>query len=42
MNAIEKLNSPVQSLWYDNIQRKMLENDEFAAMIERGNIQRKV
>jgi transaldolase/glucose-6-phosphate isomerase len=27
-----------QSLWYDNIQRKLLENGELKAMIERGDI----
>ncbi|MFQ5616497.1 MAG: transaldolase [Anaerolineales bacterium] len=27
-----------QSIWYDNIQRKLLENGELAAMIERGDI----
>jgi len=38
MNPISKLTSLGQSLWYDNIQRKILENSEFAAMIERGDI----
>lgn len=38
MNAIEKLTQLGQSLWYDNIQRKLLENGEFAAMIRRGDI----
>ena len=37
-SAIEKLTSLGQSLWYDNIQRKILENGEFKAMIERGDI----
>ena len=27
-----------QSLWYDNIQRRLLENGEMAALIERGEI----
>ena len=27
-----------QSLWYDNIERRLLENGELAAMIERGDI----
>ena len=27
-----------QSIWYDNIERKLLENGELAAMIERGEI----
>ncbi|MFN8387507.1 MAG: hypothetical protein U0X92_13965 [Anaerolineales bacterium] len=31
--AISKLTSLEQSLWYDNIQRKILENGEFKAMI---------
>ncbi|MBV6402817.1 MAG: Transaldolase [Anaerolineales bacterium] len=38
MNSIPKLTSLGQSLWYDNIQRKILENGEFKAMIERGDI----
>jgi len=38
MNPIEKLTSLGQSLWYDNIQRKLLENGELKAMIERGDI----
>ncbi|MEW6083876.1 MAG: bifunctional transaldolase/phosoglucose isomerase [Chloroflexota bacterium] len=38
MNPIAKLTSLGQSLWYDNIQRKILENGEFKAMIERGDI----
>ena len=38
MNSIEKLTSLGQSLWYDNIQRKLLENGELKAMIERGDI----
>jgi transaldolase/glucose-6-phosphate isomerase len=37
-NPISKLTSLGQSLWYDNIQRKILENGEFKAMIERGDI----
>ena len=27
-----------QSLWYDNIQRRLLENGDMAGMIERGEI----
>ena len=38
MNPINKLTSLKQSLWYDNIQRKLLENGELKAMIERGDI----
>ena len=34
----QKLNSLGQSLWYDNIQRRLLENGELAAMITRGDI----
>jgi len=37
-SAIERLTSLGQSLWYDNIQRKLLENGELKAMIERGEI----
>lgn len=36
--TIEKLTSLGQSLWMDNIQRKLLENGELKAMIERGDI----
>ena len=38
MNSITKLTSLGQSIWYDNIQRKLLENGELKAMIERGDI----
>ncbi len=38
MNPIQKLTSLGQSLWYDNIQRKLLKNGELAAMIARGDI----
>lgn len=38
MNSIETLTSLGQSLWYDNIQRKLLENGELHAMIRRGDI----
>ncbi|MDQ3006092.1 MAG: transaldolase, partial [Chloroflexota bacterium] len=38
MNTIQKLTSLGQSLWMDNIQRKLLENGELKAMIERGDI----
>jgi transaldolase / glucose-6-phosphate isomerase len=37
-DTIKKLTALGQSLWYDNIQRKILENGEFKAMIERGDI----
>ncbi len=36
---IRKLISLGQSLWYDNIQRRLIENGELAAMITRGDIQ---
>ncbi len=38
MNPISKLTQLGQSLWMDNIQRKLLENGELKAMIERGDI----
>ncbi len=38
MKPIEKLTSLGQSIWYDNIQRKLLENGALAAMIARGEI----
>jgi len=38
MDSIQKLHKTGQSLWYDNIQRRSLENGEFAWMIERGEI----
>ena len=40
MTPIQKLTSLKQSLWYDNIQRKLLdaESGELKAMIERGDI----
>ena len=36
--VIETLTSLGQSLWYDNIERRLLENGELAAMIRRGDI----
>jgi len=36
--TIQKLYSLGQSLWYDNIQRRLLENGELAEMITRGDI----
>ncbi len=38
MNPILKLHSLGQSIWYDNIQRRLLENGEMAAMISNGDI----
>ncbi len=35
---ISQLTSLGQSLWYDNIQRRLLESGELAAMIQRGDI----
>lgn len=37
-NPIKKLTALGQSIWYDNIQRELLENGALAAMIERGDI----
>ena len=37
-DSINKLIALGQSIWYDNIQRKLLENGELKAMIERGDI----
>lgn len=37
-DSIKKLTALGQSLWYDNIQRKLLESGELKAMIERGDI----
>ena len=37
-NLIHDLTALGQSLWYDNIQRHLLENGELAALIERGDI----
>ena len=38
MNPITRLTQLGQSIWYDNIQRKLLENGKLKAMIERGDI----
>jgi transaldolase len=38
MNPIQKLHTLGQSLWYDNIQRRLLENGELAALIACGEI----
>src|SRR6185503_15216629 len=37
-DTIKRLTQLGQSLWMDNIQRKLLENGELKAMIERGDI----
>jgi len=38
MNTTQQLFEAGQSIWYDNIQRKLLDNGELAGMIERGEI----
>ncbi len=38
MSAVSDLTRLGQSLWYDNIQRRMLENGDMAGMIARGEI----
>ena len=38
MKRIEKLHSLGQSIWYDNIQRRLLENGEMEELIRRGDI----
>ena len=38
MNAIQQLVEAGQSLWYDNIQRQLLENGAMKKMIEQGDI----
>jgi transaldolase / glucose-6-phosphate isomerase len=38
MNPIQKLTELGQSIWYDNIQRKLLDSGALKAMIKRGDI----
>ncbi|HWQ46237.1 MAG TPA: transaldolase, partial [Longilinea sp.] len=38
MNPIRDLHQLGQSLWYDNIQRRMLENGELAQLVESGQV----
>lgn len=38
MNATLKLHEAGQSVWYDNIERRLLKNGELAGMIQRGEI----
>jgi transaldolase len=38
MNAINQLHKLGQSIWYDNIQRRLLENGEMAQLIAQGDI----
>ncbi len=38
MEPIQKLHELGQSMWYDNIERKLLQNGELEGMIQRGDI----
>src|SRR5512136_1692117 len=38
MNTSQQLQAAGQSIWYDNIERKLLKNGELAGMIARGEI----
>jgi transaldolase len=38
MHTIQQLHTAGQSVWYDNIQRGLLENGELGRMIERGEV----
>ncbi|MCL4561217.1 MAG: transaldolase [Chloroflexi bacterium] len=38
MDEIAKIHALGQSIWYDNIQRRLLQNGEFARMIQAGDI----
>jgi transaldolase len=38
MNATQRLYAAGQSVWYDNIQRGLLDNGELGRMIERGEV----
>jgi transaldolase len=38
MNTVQRLAELGQSIWYDNIERGLLENGEMAAMVTRGEI----
>lgn len=38
MNTTQQLYEAGQAVWYDNIQRRLLQNGELAGMIERGEI----
>ena len=38
MNTTQELHAAGQSVWYDNIQRSLLDNGELAGMIKRGEI----
>ena len=38
MNPVQKLHSLGQSLWYDNIERRLINNGDLKLMIEKNNI----
>lgn len=38
MNTSQQLHQFGQSIWYDNVERRLLENGELAGMIDRGEI----
>jgi len=38
MNTAQQLHTAGQSIWYDNIERRLLNNGELAGMIGRGEI----
>jgi transaldolase len=38
VSVIEQLTALGQSLWYDNIERRLIENGELAGMVHRGEI----
>lgn len=38
MNTSEQLHQVGQSIWYDNVERRLLNNGELAGMIDRGEI----
>src|SRR5512143_1689902 len=38
MNTSQQLHAVGQSIWYDNVERRLLNNGELAGMVERGEI----
>ncbi len=38
MNTSQQLHQASQSVWYDNVERRLLNNGELAGMIARGEI----
>jgi hypothetical protein len=38
MNTSQQLHKAGQSIWYDNVERRLLNNGELAGMIARGEI----